>query len=293
VFDAALAAAVSRFQRRHGLEVTGKVDEETLAELNVPVEDRIRQLQVNMERWRWMPASLGDRYIMVNVPEFRLDVIEGGKTAMTMRVIVGKDQSRTPAFSDKMSYIEVNPYWNIPESIANEEILPKLDSDPGYLAREGIERVDPSQVGSGLRQPPGPTNPLGQLKFMFPNDFNIYLHDTPAGHLFAKEERLFSHGCIRIEKPFELAVYLLRDDPKWSPEALQAAIDSGENKSISLSRPLPVHILYWTAWVDGDGTVELRRDVYGHDVRLEEALAAEPPVWLDLGTMRGDLRAAK
>jgi L,D-transpeptidase YcbB len=290
-FDGALAAAVSRFQQRHGLEATGKVDADTLAELNVPVQDRIRQLQANMERWRWMPASLGDHYILVNVPEFRLDVVEAGKPVMAMRVIVGKDQSRTPAFSDKMSYLEVNPFWNVPESIANEEILPKLASDPGYLERNNMEMVSEGSE-TRLRQQPGGANPLGKLKFMFPNDFNIYLHDTTAGHLFSKTERDFSHGCIRIEKPFELATYLLRSDAKWTPEALQTAIDSGENQRISLPKPLPVHILYWTAWVDGDGTVEFRRDLYGHDARLEEALAAEPPVWLDLPLLRGNMRAA-
>jgi len=291
VFDSALAAAVSHFQQRHGLEPTGKVDPETLAELNVPVQDRIRQIQVNMERWRWMPASLGERCILVNVPRFQLDVVEGPKAVMTMKVIVGKDQSRTPAFSDKMSYIEVNPYWNIPDTIAKAEILPKLASDPGYLASHNMEYVGESGA-SRLRQRPGGDNPLGKLKFMFPNDFDIYLHDTPAGHLFAKQERDFSHGCIRIEKPFDLAVYLLQGDPKWTPEALQAAIDSGENQTISLRRPLPVHILYWTAWVDPDGTVEFRKDIYGHDAQLEQALAAEPPVWLDLNVMRGEVRAA-
>ena len=290
VFDGSVTAAVSHFQQRHGLEVTGKIDEDTLAELNVPVEDRIRQLQVNMERWRWMPATLGERYIVVNVPEFRLDVVEEGKTVLTMPVIVGKDQSRTPAFSDKMSYIEVNPYWNIPNTIAEAEILPKLGSNPGYLASHNMEYVgEPAR----LRQLPGGDNPLGKLKFMFPNDFDIYLHDTPAHHLFAKTERSFSHGCIRLEKPFDLAVYLLKDDPKWTPEALQAAIDSGENQQISLSKPLPVHILYWTAWVEPDGTVEFRKDIYDHDAQLEQALAAEPPVWLDLNVVRGEVKAAK
>ncbi len=293
VFDGALAAAVSRFQRRHGLEVTGEVDADSLAELNVPVEDRIRQLQVNMERWRWLPATLGDRYILVNVPEFRLDVVESGKTVLTMRVIVGKDQSRTPAFSDKMSYIEANPYWNIPESIANAEILPKLAADPGYLASHNMEYVGTADAEPRLRQLPGGDNPLGKLKFMFPNDFNIYLHDTPADHLFSQAERGFSHGCIRLQKPFELATYLLRGNRKWTPEALQAAIDAGENMQIPLSRPIPVHILYWTAWVDPDGTVELRKDIYGHDAQLGQALAAEPPVWLGLEALRGELRAAK
>jgi L,D-transpeptidase YcbB len=292
LFDASVATGVAHFQRRHGLGANGKVDADTLAELNAPVEDRIRQLQGNMERWRWLPATLGDRYILVNVPEFRLDLIEAGRTALTMKVIVGKDQSRTPAFSDKMTFIELNPSWNIPKSIAEKEILPKLASDPGYLSRHNMEWVDEGGQ-SRLRQLPGEDNPLGKLKFMFPNDFDIYLHDTPAHHLFAETERDFSHGCIRLERPFDLATYLLKDDPKWTPEALQAAIDSGENQRIDLSHPIAVHILYWTAWVEPDGTVEFRKDVYGHDAELEQALAQEPPVWLDLDRMRGDQRAAK
>jgi murein L,D-transpeptidase YcbB/YkuD len=291
VFDDAVAAAVSRFQQRHGLEVTGKVDEDTLAELNVPVEDRIKQLQVNMERWRWLPGTFGDRYILVNVPEFRLDVVEAGKPVYTMRVVVGKEQSRTPAFSDKMTYIEVNPFWNLPKTIAEKEVLPKVAADPGYLASHNMEVV-PGTDGQ-LRQRPGDDNPLGKLKFMFPNEFDIYLHDTPADHLFNKAERDFSHGCIRLEKPVELAALLLKGDPKWTPEALQAAIDSGENKTITLERPIPVHILYWTAWVEPNGTVQFRKDIYGHDDQLEQALAQEPPVWIDPQALRGEVRAAK
>jgi murein L,D-transpeptidase YcbB/YkuD len=288
-FDAALAAAVSRFQRRHGLEVTGKVDADTLEELNVPVQDRLRQIQVNMERWRWMPGSLGDPYILVNVPEFKLDVVEAGRPALTMRVVVGKTQSRTPAFSDKMTYIELNPDWNIPADIARNEILPKLAADPGYLERHDMERVPGADR---LRQRAGKDNPLGQIKFMFPNQFDVYLHDTPADHLFDRAERDFSHGCIRLEKPLELAAWLLKGDPKWTPESIQAAIDSGEHKTITLPRPLPVHIVYHTAFVDPDGTVELRRDIYGHDAELERALAAEPPVWISPDRARGNQRAA-
>jgi murein L,D-transpeptidase YcbB/YkuD len=310
-FDPAVTAAVRRFQQRHGLEVTGTVDEETLAELNVPVADRIRQIQVNLERWRWMPATLGERYIAVNIPEFRLDLVEpDGRTAMTMRVVVGKEQSRTPAFSDQMTYLELNPAWNLPSSIANEEVLPKLASNPGYLASQDMEvvrgwgdgeevvdasSVDWSQLGKEyrLRQRPGAANPLGKVKFMFPNEFDVYLHDTPADHLFSRTERDFSHGCIRLEKPIELAEYLLRDDPKWTPEAIRAAIDSGAHDTIKLPRPIAVHLLYWTAWVEKDGTVQFRKDVYGHDARLEEALAEEPPLRLNPAAVRGEVRAAR
>lgn len=309
VFDAALSSAVSRFQQRHGLEVTGTVDDGTLAELNVPVTERIRQLQVNMERWRWMPASLGDRYILVNVPEFHMRLIEGGRTALEMRVVVGKDQSRTPAFSDRMTYLELNPAWNVPGSIVAEEILPALQKNPSYLASHNMdvvrgwgddeEVVDASmihQIGPGsseyrVRQRPGADNPLGQVKFMFPNEHDIYLHDTPADHLFDRAERDFSHGCIRLEKPMELARYLLREDPKWTPEAVRTALASGEHASIPLPKPLAVHILYWTAWVDESGTVQFRKDVYGHDAKLAEALAEEPPVWIDPAALRGEVRA--
>jgi murein L,D-transpeptidase YcbB/YkuD len=308
VFDAVLAAAVSRFQRRHGLEVTGRVDEETLAQLNMPVADRIRQLQVNMERWRWMPASLGDRYILVNVPDFRMRLVEGDRTALEMRVVVGKGQSRTPAFSDRMTYLELNPAWNVPESIVTGEILPALQRNPSYLASNNMEVVrgwgdseevvDASmihQIGQGseyrVRQRPGPDNPLGRVKFMFPNEFDIYLHDTPADHLFDRAERDFSHGCIRLEKPLELARYLLRADPKWTPAAIQTALASGEHATVSLPEPIAVHILYWTAWVDDGGTVHFRRDVYGHDAKLIEALAQEPPVWIDPAAVRGEVRA--
>lgn len=311
VYDDAVAAAVSRFQKRHGLEVTGVVDEETLAELNVPAADRVRQIQVNMERWRWMPATLGERYIYVNVPEFYMRLFEGDRVGMEMRVVVGKDQSKTPAFSDQMTYLELNPAWNLPNTILSEEILPKLASDPGYLARNEMEVVkgwgeneevvsfaDLSELGKPgspyrVRQRAGRANPLGQVKFMFPNEFDIYLHDTPADHLFDRAERDFSHGCIRLEKPLELAYYLLKDDPKWTPEAIQATVSSGEHASIKLPRPLPVHILYWTAWADADGTVQFRKDVYGHDAALEEALADEPPVWIEPASLRGEVRAAK
>jgi murein L,D-transpeptidase YcbB/YkuD len=289
VYDEALANAVRRFQQLHGLELTGKVDADTLAELDVPASERVRQIQVNLERWRWLPDDFGQRYIKVNIPQFRMQLIDGGRPVLEMRVVVGKaQQNRTPVFSDKMTYLELNPAWNIPTEIVKEEIEPAMTKDPGYLARKGIERVE---EGSGYRQPPGPDNPLGQVKFMFPNQFDIYLHDTPADHLFAKAERDFSHGCIRLERPIDLADYLLKDDPKWTPEAIQEAIATGENKTISIPKPLPVHILYFTAWVDDNGIMEFRRDVYGQDAKLAAALAQEPQVTLDFNPVRGPMKA--
>ena len=292
VFDAEVAAAVTRFQKRHGLEPTGVVDEETLADLNVPAAERVRQIALNLERWRWMPSDLGKRYIRVNIPEFTMALVENGKPALEMRVVVGKaQQSRTPVFSDKMTYLELNPAWNIPTEIAEEEILPKAAGDPGYLARNNIEVVSEGSK-TRLRQRPGPDNPLGQIKFMFPNEHDIYLHDTPADHLFAKTERDFSHGCIRLERPMDLAHVLLKGSSEWTPEKLQSVLASGEQTTVSLPEPLPVHLLYFTAWVDEEGTVQFRRDVYGHDTRLAKALADEPIVELDFDAVRGQMRAA-
>ena len=312
IYNEAVAAAVAHFQRRHGLEPTGKVGDETLAELNVPVEARIRQIEVNQERWRWMPASLGDRYILVNVPDFRLDVVEDGQVPLSMRVVVGKAKSHTPIFSSRMAYLQLNPEWNLPDDIAANEIAPKLASDPGYLARHEMElirgwgdkeeavspaSVDLSKLGKGspyrLRQRSGTDNPLGQVKFVFPNPFDVYLHGTTSPHLFARSVRSFSHGCVRLEKPQDLAAYLLKDDPKWTPETIEDAIATGEHKTVSLPKPIPVYILYWTAWVDADGTVELRRDLYGHDATVAQALAHEPPVWIERKALREEVIAAK
>jgi L,D-transpeptidase YcbB len=311
-YDEAVAAAVSHFQRRHGLEPTGKVGDDTLAELNVPVEARIRQIEVNQERWRWMPASLGDRYILVNVPDFRLDVVEDDQVPLSMRVIVGKPKGRTPIFSSRMAYLQLNPEWNLPDDIAANEIAPKLTADPGYLARHDIdlirgwgnkeEAVDPasadlSKLGKGspyrLRQRSGAANPLGQVKFLFPNPFDVYLHGTTSQSLFARTVRNFSHGCIRLEKPQDLAAYLLKGDPAWTLETIEAAIATGDHRTIPLPKPLPIYILYWTAWVDADGTVELRRDLYGHDAAVEVALAHEPPVWIERQALREEVIAAK
>jgi L,D-transpeptidase YcbB len=292
LFDDAVASAVARFQQRHGLETTGKVDEETLAELNVPVQERIRQIELNLERWRWLPSSLGERYIYVNVPEFRMELIDGGRKVIDMAVVVGKEQRQTPVFSDRMEFVELNPEWNIPPRIANEEIFPKLASDPGYLARHNMEIVSTGGTPR-IRQLPGAENPLGQIKFMFPNEYDVYLHDTPADHLFSRAERDFSHGCIRLERPVQLAEYLFKDDPKWSGTRIREAILSGEQRTVKLPQSIPVHILYFTAWVEDDGTVQFRKDVYGHDAKLAAALAQEPVVPLDLPALRGEVRAAR
>jgi len=288
-FDGRVQEAVRAFQARHGLEPTGVADATTVAALNIPVERRMRQIQMNLERWRWLPSDLGPDYIQVNIPDFRLDVMNGGRSVMNMKVVVGKRMSPTPMFTDRVVSVELNPYWNIPASIARNEILPAIAQDPDYLSRNhmavvsksGSEVVDAGGVDwsdtsasfpYALRQEPGPDNPLGRIKFVLPNEYDVYLHDTPAGHLFNVKERDFSHGCIRVEHPLELAEYLLQGRPEGSPERLEEMIQSGEHKEIPAVRKLPVDILYWTAWVDPNGVVEFRDDVYGHDVRLDAAL---------------------
>ena len=298
LFDEALEAAVRRFQRRHGLEDDGIVGRETLAALNVPVEDRVAQMEWNMERWRWVPHDLGDRYILVNIPDFKMRVVAPPGSEMEMRIIVGKNYTATPVFSGMLNHMELNPYWNIPHSIAVEEILPKIRQDPGYLAKQGIRvfrdwrdgapEVDPETVdwtemdsrsfSFKLRQEPGPRNPLGRMKFIFPNKFAVYLHDTPARGLFRNFARDFSHGCIRVEKPLELASVLLQDDARHSKGNILERIDSGVRETIALRNPIPVHILYWTAWVDERGTIQFRKDIYGRDIPLAAALKETPPV---------------
>jgi len=258
---------------------------------------RIRQIELNMERWRWVPDSLlGDRYAMVNIPDFTMRVVEHGQTVLAMRVVVGKDMSRTPMFSDEITYMVLNPTWNVPASIAADEILPEIQKDPSYLERNNMRvfanetdhaaEVNPADVHwsdlsaedfhYAIRQDPGPQNPVGHVKFMCPNQFNVYLHDTPAGQLFNAEARSFSHGCIRLEKPVDLAVYLMKSEG-WTPETVKAAFDSAHNSSVKIPEPLPVRIFYWTAFVDDRGVLQFRDDLYGLDQLLDRSLRGNGP----------------
>ena len=271
LFDAPLAAALRRFQARHGLEEDGVAGRAVLAELNQRAADHVRQIEVNLERWRWLPRDLGKRHVLVNIAAFRLEAVENGRAALEMKVIVGKPYTRTPMFSSAITTVVLNPYWNVPSSIAAKELFPKSRRDPSYFRREGFEVLS----GSRLRQLPGPKNALGRIKFLFPNRFGVYLHDTSAPSLFGRTQRTFSHGCIRIEKPFELAVWLLRDNPRWTPEAIRAGIDAGGERNVPLPAKVPVHVAYWTAWAGDDGVLRLGPDVYKRDAELARLLAGE------------------
>ncbi|MGH9218388.1 MAG: L,D-transpeptidase family protein, partial [Vicinamibacterales bacterium] len=256
-----------------------------LAALNVPLDARMRQVALNLQRWRWMPDDLGERHFMVNVPSFHLIAREQGKPVMDIRVVVGKVGNKTPLFSDEMESVVFSPYWNIPDSIAQGETLPALAKDPNYLARQNIEIVrtsgekvstedvdwsNPDELkGFAFRQRPGSGNALGHVKFLFPNQHNVYLHDTPADSLFGKPTRAFSHGCIRVEEPETLAKYVLRDYPEWDEQSIFAAMRAGTERHVKLKQKVPVHIVYFTSWVDENGGLHFQPDIYGYDQSAE------------------------
>jgi L,D-transpeptidase YcbB len=287
LFDDALDIAVKKFQARHGLAIDGIVGPVTRAALNVSAELRRQQILLNLERWRWLPHKWDNNHVTVNTAAFSLSAHNGNEN-LSMRVIVGKEYQETPVFSERMSYIEVNPYWNVPRSIAVKELLPKIKSNPAYLTRHNYQllsrqgavnpwHVDWQSMNSKnfpyrIRQSPGAKNALGHIKFMFPNQFNVYMHDTPDRHLFKRARRDFSHGCIRVEKPIELALLILQDDPSWTRERLEALISAGKRRVINVRSDWMVHILYWTAWVDDYGQLQFCPDLYGRDAVLWQAL---------------------
>lgn len=273
-----LQDAVKKFQRRHGLTDDGAVGPTLVSELNVPIDQRIRQVELNMERWRWLPRDLGERHIFVNIPDMRLDVWDHDRIPVTMRVVVGKKDTPTPIFNDEMTYVVFSPYWNVPADIASKETLPSVMKDPAFLDRTNMEvldkaggPVDPASIDVNdpaqyrFRQRPGGNNSLGLVKFMFPNQYNVYLHDTPADSLFARASRSFSHGCVRVEQPEQLAHYVLGDQPDWNDERIGEAMHAGEEHTVKLKAPIPVYITYLTARVSPDGLVQFRKDVYDLD----------------------------
>ncbi|MHB8791101.1 MAG: L,D-transpeptidase family protein [Desulfobulbaceae bacterium] len=294
LLDPDLVTAVQRFQIRHNLNSDGIIGKNTLAAMNVPVTERIDQILINMELWRWLPHKLEGKQLFVNIAGFYLQARQDEQVEFATPVIVGKVYHKTPVFSDLIRYLEFNPFWNIPSSIARKEIVPEMLKDPAYLRNNNIrmfagwddngQEVDPAalnwrQLGKQinryrLRQDPGPDNALGRVKFVFPNQHDVYLHDTPAHELFRRDDRAFSHGCIRVSRPIELARYLLSaDDQSWTMERIQKILEEGKRTVILLKKPVPIHILYRTVAVDQDsGMVSFFKDVYGRDALLRQAL---------------------
>lgn len=281
-YDSQLVNAVKTFQVSQGLTPDGLVRGETIRLLNIPVEERIKAIILNMERWRWIPKSFEPDYLLVNIPEFKLRVYEKGKEKVNMKVIVGKTMNSTPIFSDKLEYVVLSPYWNVPMSILQKELVPKLVGNPNYLERLDMEVVtakgdliDPTTIDWAsvnektfkyiVRRRPGPKNDLGDVKFIFPNTNDIYLHDTPHDQLFSQASRDFSHGCVRVERPIDLAVYLLRNVPGYNRAKIKSIIAERKEKYVPVKQKLPVYLVYFTAEADSKGNVRFFEDIYGHD----------------------------
>ena len=309
-FDASLAAAVARFQRRHGIQVDSTVSPGTLLALNTPVEYWIRQIEINLERYRWLPSDFGSKYILVNIPDYHLFAFDGGKRALDMRVIVGDEYGNaTPVFADSMSYLVFRPRWYVPRRILVDEVIPQTQRNIFYLADNNFEIVDAKHSSTVIdpllidwysldttnltfrvRQKSGTANSLGLVKFMFPNQFSIYLHDTPAGWLFQQQRRALSHGCVRVERPVDLANFVLAGQDGWSDSTIRTAMhpadslkllasvsaDTSEGRTVRLEHKVPVYILYLTAYVQ-DGVLNFRGDPYGKDAQAQARLGAPRP----------------
>ena len=297
-YSGPLVDGVKTFQSRHGLAVTGKIDKDTVRQLNMPLATRVNQLQYALERWRWLPPQFPQPPVVANIPEFIVRAYgPDQKVAFASNVVVGKAmRTQTPIFAKDMRYIVFRPYWNVPTGIVRGEIIPGITRDRHYISKKNFEVTDfngnvitdgvisddvLAQLRAGkltVRQKPGPTNSLGLIKLMFPNEYNVYLHSTPAQQLFSQSRRDFSHGCVRVEKPAELAAYLLRNQPPWTLEKVQQAMQSGpDNQQVNLNTPVPVLILYVTAVVEEDGSVHFFDDIYGYDKTLEAVLAKGQP----------------
>lgn len=289
LYDNALAEAVARFQAESGLKADGAAGGNTIAFLNRAGKDDTAEILANMERWRWLPRDLGAFHVEVNVPEFQVRIIDDGKIVHETRVVTGKVTNQTPIFSDEMESIVVNPSWNVPASITTKEMLPKVRNDPSYLSRNGYQvlakvngKVVPVSPGSvdwstasarniQIRQRPGDDNALGSIKFLFPNEHSVYLHDTPSKSLFQRDQRAFSHGCVRVQNPLEFADVLLAYQGGWTKERLRKMV-GGRESWVNLPKHIPIHITYFTAFVDDSGTLQTRPDIYGYNARVERAL---------------------
>lgn len=273
-YDSAAVAGVKRFQARHGMHPDGVIDADVMRELNVSPAERTRTMLINMERMRWVSEAQPPNLLRVNIPEFRLHVLEQGKEVMAMDVVVGNVATRTVTFSDTMTQIVFSPTWSVPASIVGKDVVPGMTRDPGYLAKHHMTITGGSKGDISVVEEPGPTNPLGGVKFLFPNSFSIYMHDSPARSAFDKEVRDLSHGCVRLSRAGDLAEFLLRNDSEWPVDKIHAAMTSGRETFVKLAQPWPVSIEYFTAWVDRDGVLQVRDDIYGHDATLATELFA-------------------
>ena len=284
IFDPALLQAVKKFQLRHGLNADGVVGNDTIAQMNISPAVRLHEIELNIKRWNALSQHTGKRYIMVNIPEYRLHLIDNGKETLTMKVVVGRPSRQTPELASKITRLELNPYWNVPDMIATKDIIPKQADDDDYLKSENIhiyknenyeQEIQPDDVNWAkakedgfdyrFRQEPGAKNALGQVRFEFANSHDVYLHDTPAKNLFASDTRDFSSGCVRLEKPLDLVAYLVAHDPQMSMPHVQTIIKSDKNTYYTLKDPIPIYITYITAWVDDQGNLHFAHDVYGRD----------------------------
>ncbi|SFL36386.1 L,D-transpeptidase family protein [Halanaerobium salsuginis] len=290
-FNDQVKNSLIKFQLSNGLQADGVLGPKTKQALNVSLTDRIKQIIINLERWRWLPEKLAANYIYINIADYKLNLISANREVMTMKTIVGQEQRKTPVFSDQIKYIVFNPYWYVPKSIAVEDKLPLIKQDYSYLLEHNYKlfkyntagklvEVDPALIdwtkvnrdnfNFVLRQSPGDYNALGRIKFIFPNKFSVYLHDTPGKYLFSQNKRSFSSGCIRIEKPLDLAVYLLKNQPEWNREKIEAELKQNETRRVYLNSPFPIYLQYNTAWVDQDGTLNFREDIYQRDRKIKE-----------------------
>ena len=265
LFDDSLVDAIKLFQKRMGLTQNGLITTALINDLNISAEQRLQQILINLNRMRWMPQEPQGKLILVNIPEFILHVVDGKNKVFDMAVVVGKEGHNTMMFTGKLSQIVFSPYWNVPPSIVKKEILPKIERDPGYLRSQNMEVTGNAGGLPVIRQLPGEKNSLGRVKFLFPNSYDIYFHDTPAKELFSKDKRAFSHGCIRLSEPEKLAEYLLQDNSSWTPEKIEEAMNSGQPQTVNIKDPVPVFITYYTTWVDETGLLNFRDDIYKRD----------------------------
>lgn len=272
LFDTSLVLAIKRFQHRHGIDVDGIIGNKVIEDLNMPLSKRVEQLLINMERARWMPPQQDSTYVLVNIPEYRLRIFEQGKVVMQMNVIVGSSANNTVIFNGNLKYVVFSPYWNVPESIVRNEILPAIKRNPNYIAQHNMEITKTSGGLPQVRQKPGASNALGRVKFLFPNNFSIYLHDTPNRNLFTQTNRGLSHGCIRIAEPKNFASFLLRDQPSYTSSAIDSLMYLEKEKWVTLKKPIPVYLVYFTSWVDQSGELHFRRDIYKHDQKVAQKL---------------------